>query len=386
MDLASQFAAVPAGTAVIDTVLGPLGLAWTAHGLDRIVLSDPAAPDADALAAELRDTAPGRPTPARLPRPVAAVARRLKAHLGGRLDPLDDIPVDLTGVSVFASSVLATLRTVGPGETVTYGELAARAGRPGAARAIGRIMGSNPVPLVVPCHRCLPRDTRRGPGGFSSRGGSSLKARLLFVEGVHLDPVVADGLEHLRRADPKLRRIIPRVGPYLPRLGASAPLWDTLVRSIIHQQISVAAGRTIVGRVTALTPGDGVPSADRFLTLDADTLRAAGLSRQKQRYLGDLAARVADGRLDLRALPRLDDERVVAELTTVTGIGRWSAEMVLIFHLGRLDVLPSDDLGLRNSVQRVYDLPAAPTPRELDAFGERWRPYRSLASWYLWQA
>jgi len=212
------------------------------------------------------------------------------------------------------------------------------------------------------------------------------------------DPIAA-GIAHLCACDPVLDRIIPRVGPYRPASEPPRPLWDILVRSIIHQQISVAAGRTIVRRVCALGAGanagtdlaspdapDALPPPALFLASDADTLRVAGLSRQKQRYLRDLAARVADGRLDLARLPALDDEAVIAALTQVVGIGRWSAQMVLIFHLGRLDVLPIDDVGLRGAVQRAYGLPAPPRPRELAALAERWRPYRSLASWYLWQA
>ncbi|MBE0566837.1 MAG: DNA-3-methyladenine glycosylase 2 family protein, partial [Krumholzibacteria bacterium] len=134
-----------------------------------------------------------------------------------------------------------------------------------------------------------------------------------------------------------------------------------------------------------LTPGGRFPRPAEILATPDPVLRAAGLSNAKVTYVKDLAARVSDGRLRLARLPGLDDEAVVAALTEVKGIGRWSAQMHLIFHLGRLDVLPVDDVGLQNAAARAYGLERV-TPAQLAGLGERWRPWRSLASWYLWQA
>jgi methylated-DNA-[protein]-cysteine S-methyltransferase len=312
------------------------------------------------------------------------VVRRLKAHLKGRPDGLRDVPVDLRGLAPFAAGVLRALRRVEPGATATYGELARRAGRPGAARAVGRIMGANPVPLIVPCHRCLAADGSLT--GFSSPGGVALKARLLDREGHVFDPVHEQARRALRNRDPVMRRTIPRVGPFLPGLGPRRPAWDTLVRAIVHQQLSVKAGRTILGRVCNLTPDGALPTPQEMLALPDDALRGVGLSWSKVGYVKDLAARVDDGRLDLRRLRRLDDEQAIAALTSVKGIGRWSAQMHLMFHLGRLDVLPVDDVGLQNAAARLYGVGDGMTAAELDAFGERWRPWRTVASWYLWQA
>ncbi len=155
--------------------------------------------------------------------------------------------------------------------------------------------------------------------------------------------------------------------------------------AIIHQQLSVKAGQTIANRVRALASGAGYPTPAQVLALDPGTLRACGLSRAKTDYVRDLAARVDDGRLDLRSVRRLPDDEVIAALTTVRGIGEWSAQMHLIFHLGRLDVLATGDLGLRAAAGRLYGLGDHATPAQLAALAEPWRPYRSIASWYLWE-
>jgi O-6-methylguanine DNA methyltransferase len=369
------------GRTVIQTREGPVGLAWTRRGVVRLVLADTVAsgpervlaalPDALPLVAKPRDTA-------------AVVARRLKVHLAGRNDPLADVPVDLSTQPELSRRVLGALRKVGPGRTTTYGALATRAKRPGTARAVGAILGANPVPVIVPCHRCLGADGSLV--GFSGGGGIRQKARLLHREGHVFDADHERGMRALMRRDAVMKRIVPVVGPYLPWPLRPRPAWDTLVRAIIHQQLSVAAGRTICGRVAALTPGGRFPRPAEILAVPDATLRAAGLSRAKTAYVKDLAARVQDGRLRLQRLPRLDDDAAVAALTEVKGIGRWSAQMHLIFHLGRLDVLPVDDLGLQNAAARAYGLGETVTAAQLDELGARWRPWRSLASWYLWQA
>ena len=155
-----------------------------------------------------------------------------------------------------------------------------------------------------------------------------------------------------------------------------------LVHAIIAQQLSTKAAATIERRVSALFPAPASPEALASVT---DTqLRAAGMSVQKIRYLRDLCARVREGSLDLTRLPELPDEDVIAALTQVKGIGRWTAEMFLMFRLHRPDVLPLGDLGIVKAVQRAYGLRKVPSPDRLRRFGEPWRPYRSVACWYLW--
>jgi O-6-methylguanine DNA methyltransferase len=367
------------GRTVTETVEGPVGLAWTPRGVVKVVLPARRGP-ADAVWAALPADLPER----RRPRGAAAEAvRRVRDVIAGAGDDLADIPVDLSALPILSRRVLTTLRKVGPGVVVSYGELARRAKRPGAARAVGAILGANPAPVIVPCHRVIAADGSLT--GFSAPGGLRQKARMLHREGYVFDPDHECGMRELMAADPVMKRIIPVVGPYLPSPLRGRPAYDTLVRAIIHQQLSVKAGRTIASRVAALTPGPRFPRPDEMTALPDAALRAAGLSTAKTGFVKDLAARVADGRLKLGRLPRLDDEEAVAALCEVKGIGRWSAQMHLIFHLGRLDVLPVDDVGLQNAAARAYGLDACP-PARLAELGERWRPWRSMASWYLWQA
>ncbi len=369
----------PAWT-IFKTPLGPCGLSWTRKGFDHLVAPEECA---WAIREVLEAACPGRAETKRPDKAVRVVVERLRKHIGGKNDDLRDVKLDLSGFSPFGAKVARALRRVPPGKVVTYGELARKAGKPGAARAVGSVMAANPLPLLVPCHRVLP--TGGGLGGYSAKGGVALKARLLHGEGYVFSARLQDGLDHLSRADRKLGRMIARAGPYLPAFGNREDPYEILVLSMVHQQISMKAAATIAGRVRALTTGDNFPTPDEFARLDDASLRGAGLSRQKIGYLRDLAARVGDGRLDLRALRRLDDEAAIAELVQVKGIGVWTAQMALIFHLDRLDVWPVDDLGLQDAVQAHLKLPARPTAKEMHVHGERWAPYRSMASWYLWR-
>lgn len=201
-------------------------------------------------------------------------------------------------------------------------------------------------------------------------------------KGLCYDPAMA--LRRLRR-DRGMRDLIRRAGPFalVPRRPA-AP-FPALLRAIVYQQLSGKAAATIHGRVLALFPGRGHPPPGALLDVDETLLRGAGLSRNKVLAARDLAERVLDGTVPtLAALRRMDDEEIVARLTTVRGIGRWTVEMLLIFTLGRPDVLPLNDLGVLRGFSRVYGGEA--DPLQLAERGEAWRPYRSVASWYLWRA
>jgi DNA-3-methyladenine glycosylase II len=167
------------------------------------------------------------------------------------------------------------------------------------------------------------------------------------------------------------------------RRGRPADAYGTLIRSIVGQQLSTKAAATIFGRVLDLFGGE-VPAPKQLIGADPDALRAAGLSRAKVAYLRDLAARVEDGDLDLDHLTELSDEQVSEQLTAVKGLGQWTADMFLIFHLGRPDVLAVGDLGIRRAVERAYGLPEIPDAATLTRIAEPWRPYRSLGCLYLW--
>jgi DNA-3-methyladenine glycosylase II len=186
----------------------------------------------------------------------------------------------------------------------------------------------------------------------------------------------------LARRDPVLRELMRAHGPCgLPARQQADP-FKALIRAIVGQQLSAKAAATIFARFEALF--DAFPDASQVLAVSDDRLRAVGLSSQKLGYLRDLCGRIVRGELPLDVLDRMDDEAVVETLTEVKGIGRWTAEMFLIFRLQRPDVLPLGDLGILKAVQRAYKLRKAPSPDRLTRIGEAWRPYRSVACWYLW--
>lgn len=192
-------------------------------------------------------------------------------------------------------------------------------------------------------------------------------------------------ITHLKRADDVLARVIERVGPCRFRPRSQGTHFDALLRSIVYQQLSGKAAATILDRVLALY-GERYPRPAQLLETPHDALRRAGLSRQKLAYLRDLAAKVETGEVPLARVGRLPDEEIITHLTRVNGIGRWTAQMFLMFRLGRPDVLPELDLGIQTAVQRAYDLPKRPAPADVLRIGESWRPHATIASWYLWRS
>jgi DNA-3-methyladenine glycosylase II len=190
--------------------------------------------------------------------------------------------------------------------------------------------------------------------------------------------------KHLSRADPVMRRIVKEIGPCELKPGARGDHFTTLARAIVGQQLSGKAAETIWTRVLALHPNGRRIRPDDVLAMSDRDLRAAGMSNAKVAYMKDLAARVASGELKLNRLSKLADEQIITSLTSVKGVGRWTVEMFLIFKLGRPDVWPIGDLGIRNAVERAYGL--APTKENMHVVAEPWRPWRSVASWYLWRS
>ena len=202
------------------------------------------------------------------------------------------------------------------------------------------------------------------------------------------DAVSDEGTRHLRAADAVLRELIDSLGPLnadARRRGRPPDAYGALLRSIVGQQLSTKAARSIYGRLVERF-GGRTPAPAELLAADPEAVRSVGLSRRKVEYLRDLAARVEDGRLQLDRLAKLPDEEVTAELVQVKGLGPWTADMFMIFHLGRPDVLPVGDLGTRSAVRRLYGLEELPDAAELTRIAEPWRPHRSLAALYLWRS
>jgi 3-methyladenine DNA glycosylase/8-oxoguanine DNA glycosylase len=205
--------------------------------------------------------------------------------------------------------------------------------------------------------------------------------------------------EHLSRVDRKLARIIARSGPCQLQQETTQNIFEALLESIIYQQLNGKVAATITTRVKALFPEntkrirtrrglvEGFPSPEQVLAAPEELLRSAGLSRAKTAAILDLAAKTLDGTVPtVKQARRMSNEELIERLDSVRGIGRWTVEMLLIFRLGRPDVLAVDDYGIRKGFAKMHKLAELPKPKELLAYGERWRPYRSVASWYMWRA
>lgn len=198
----------------------------------------------------------------------------------------------------------------------------------------------------------------------------------------------AVAVAHLRACDPALGPLIDAVGPFAMRLKKPSSTFEALAEAIVYQQLTAKAAATIYGRVCARFPdGGGAPSAEQLVAAGDADLRATGLSRPKLLSLRDLAARAACAALpSLDDLRGMDDETIVEQLTQVRGIGRWTVQMFLMFCLGRPDVLPAEDYGIRKGFAVALRKRSLPTPRQVEKRGARWQPYRTVASWYLWRA
>lgn len=191
--------------------------------------------------------------------------------------------------------------------------------------------------------------------------------------------------KHLAKHDPTLQPIIAQAG--LAQLSPHTDYYGALVSSIVGQQLSVKAAAAIKQRFRDLFDGQ-LPSPEQILSVGAEQLRAIGFSYAKARYVHDLAQHIIDGRITFERIPEQSNEEIIAELTDVKGVGEWTAHMFLMFCVGRLDVLPVGDLGIRNGIRALYDFEDLPTPAEIVEVAERhqWHPYESVASWYVWRS
>ncbi|MCC7374514.1 MAG: DNA-3-methyladenine glycosylase 2 family protein [Verrucomicrobiales bacterium] len=196
-----------------------------------------------------------------------------------------------------------------------------------------------------------------------------------------------EALRHLRRADPVLSKVIRRVGDCTLAPDAKRSPFESLVRAVANQQLNGKAAQTILNRFRDLFPGKRFPSSADIEAITDDQMRACGFSRAKIASIRDIARHTASGLIPTsRQIAKLPDDEIVTRLTEVRGVGRWTVEMLLMFQLGRPDVLPADDFGIRNGFRLAFGLDEMPKPKDVLSHGECWRPYRTTASWYLWRA
>lgn len=201
-------------------------------------------------------------------------------------------------------------------------------------------------------------------------------------------PDLTDAIEHLKSVDPRLAAVIERTEPQRMQVRHHFSIFYTLMRSITYQQLAGAAAAKIFARVEQCCSGDGrQPTPEQVLAASDEALRGAGLSRNKLAAIRDLAAKTLDGTVpDVKSIRNMSDEEIIERITQVRGIGRWTVEMLLIFRLGRMDVLPVDDFGVRKGAQLTYRMRKLPDKKRLTKVAEKWRPYRSVGSWYMWRA
>lgn len=372
---------------LFETAVGDCGLVWSEAGVVGFQLPEASrGRTLDTLQKRFPGASIATPPPA-MARVVDSVTRLLE----GEDEDLSRTPLDLRAVPPFHRKVYEVAKQIPRGMTQSYGELAHAVGSPGASRAVGQAMGKNPIAVIVPCHRVTAAGGKLG--GFSAHGGVLTKQRLLEIERRPMPALAFDGqlaTRHLSKADPELRKLLKRVGPFALRPRPTPSVFQALARAIVYQQLSAKAAATIHGRLCEACRGAQRSTAgleaEQLLQVSDTKLAAAGISNAKRLALQDLAQRAVDGRLPtFERTQELDDDALIEELTQVRGIGRWSAQMFLIFHLGRGDVLPSEDLSVRKAFGLVFGL-ESPSAKALEAHAERWRPYRSVASWYLWQA
>jgi methylated-DNA-[protein]-cysteine S-methyltransferase len=386
---------VPPCFALFQTLVGACAIAWSPRGLTAVQLP------------EAREQATRRRLLERFPgavetEPTAEVLRAagaIAALIGGEAADLSAIVLDMAAVPPFHRRVYEAARLIPPGSTSTYGEVASRIGAPRASRAVGQALGRNPFGVVVPCHRVLAAGGM--VGGFTANGGLTTKLRLLSAErerapgaSAHFegdgrltfDPALA--VEHLRTADPRMASLVEAVGPLGLRVRRTSSVFEALAEAIVYQQLNGRAAATILARVRALfpRPHEGLAPGHVLRASDAK-LRGAGLSRSKTLSLRDLAEKTQAGQIpSLAEIHAMGDAEIVERLTEVRGVGRWTAEMILIFRLGRGDVWPVDDYGVRKGYSVTFKTRGVPTAKQLAKRGEAFQPYRSAASWYFWRA
>jgi O-6-methylguanine DNA methyltransferase len=382
------------GFTLFDTSIGRCGIAWSSQGIVGLQL--PESKESETRARLLRhhpEAIEASPPP-----DIQKALDCVVALLAGEAADLSIAVLDMQHVPPFHRRVYEAARAVPPGATLSYGEIAKQMGAENSARAVGQALGRNPFAVVVPCHRVLSANGRIG--GFSANGGIATKLRMLSIEAAlasgqgalfqgdgafGFDPEVA--VEHLREADPVLAKLIKEVGPFRMRLRSARSIFVALAEAIVYQQLNGKAAASIFARVCALFPVAQGLTAEQILRISEAKLRAAGLSNSKLLSIRDLARKAADGEIPtLAEAHRMDDEMLIERLTQVRGIGRWTVEMLLMSRLGRPDVLPVDDYGIRAGFAAAFKKRKFPAPKDLVKPGAKWKPYRTVASWYLWRA
>lgn len=365
------------------------GIAWCTQGVTHFLLPETTTAR---MQKELQLVTAQHDPAQKIPAWIARLMRKISLHLKGKAQDFSAVPVFIEKATPFMRAVYDAARRIPAGEVVSYAELAQRIKKPGAVRAVGTALGKNPVPLIIPCHRIIAASGRLG--GFSAQGGLDTKKMLLHCEGVSVEKpqLMASaaqwrsGMQFLLQ-DKQFRQLHKQVGEFAFQPQHNAEPLDALIQAIVSQQLSTKVATTIFERVNQLVSKHGKPCAKTLLSVPDATLRGAGLSGMKVMYLKDLAVHALQGKLPSRdEAHAMSDEQLVRCFTAIKGIGRWSVEMYLIFDLGRADIFPADDYGIRKAIMQLHNLPELPPAKAMAQYGAVWKPYRSIASLYLWRS
>ncbi|NLF98299.1 MAG: methylated-DNA--[protein]-cysteine S-methyltransferase [Candidatus Riflebacteria bacterium] len=381
---------------IFATAFGPAAIAWKPSGIIALLLPESSQTSLEQrIAVSFADCCETEPS-----LPVNKAIKQIQQYFAGHPYSFKGTSIDLTECTPFCQTVYEQLCQIPAGTAVSYQELARACGKPAAARAIGLAAGKNPVPLLIPCHRIVNADGRLG--GFSAGGGVRLKAQMLALEGhvIEEKPVwrlrppllisdcnLDDVLNHLSQGDADLAELIKVAPRFNLEFNPDTSIFQALLEAIVYQQLTGKAAATIYRRVLALFSGKSEVSALDIIRAGENELRSAGLSQNKVLAIKDLANFAVSGGLpDHDQMRMMSNTEIINRLTHIRGIGRWTVEMLLIFKLGRADVMAADDYGLRKGLAAIRRSRELPTPAELMRQAEVWKPYRSIASWYLWRA
>ena len=395
---------------LFKTSLGMCGISWSEKGVTGFQLPEKTLEDTKQKLLEKRGDRIFLPLSldsTSIPDWIKKGVRQIQGYLKGEKSNLSDIPVDLEGVPEFHKAVYQAAEGIPIGKVATYGELAKIVRSPGAARAVGNALAKNPIALIIPCHRIIGGDGKLG--GFSAYGSLAAKVKLLELEGAQIAQKNGSGRSSVKqngkdwsqvssvswdgaalallKRDPEMADLIQRVGPCALKPDAKQDPFHAFLESILYQQLTSKAAQTILGRLKQLFSHGDFPTPQELLDLPLEKLRSAGISQNKALAARDLALKTMKGVIPtLSEAKKMSNESLIQQMTEVRGIGQWTVEMFLIFNLGRPDVLPVTDYGVRKGFARTFGKKELPSPKQLEAYGEKWKPYRTTAAWYLWRA
>lgn len=352
------------------------------------------------LLTSIKEFAPGAIEKKSPPASIQKLVRETQQYFLGNNCNFNRFTCSLEGLSPFYRKVLEELRKVPFGTTITYKELAYCAGKPNGARAAGLAVAKNPFPLIYPCHRVIKSDGKIG--GFSSGKGIVQKVEMLKLEGTEIiqitsepqikTPMILDqksinkGIKYLCKKDRQLAIWIKKLPRFKLVTDNCTTPFQALLEAIIYQQLTGRAAKTIYKRVIDLFGNPKEISPLDLIRSEEDELRQTGVSGPKILAIKDLAEKALSGALpSLKKMKQMSDQQIISKLIQIRGIGKWTAEMLLIFRLGRADVLAIDDYGLKKGLAILRKRKDLPSSKELKKEGENFKPYRTIASWYLWR-